>query len=348
MKKFVFLVLVIFAGRVAFAAAPVELVPVQKQDLSITTTQPVSVEAFHTASIGARITGYVKAVLVDIGSPVKAGQPLLEIDAPERIAAVEVLKAEIQQRKAAMAAAQSEQKRVKALADKGSVTEKAADESALRLRQATAAKRVTEARLVEAEQMLAYTTIAAPFDGIVSVRNIDPGDLVAADSGEVLIQVATLSPLRVVTYIPEREAVWLNNGDRASLTFDAYPGQSFTATISRTAGVLDSKTRRMRAEIDLDNRKGLLFPGMYGQVVVELETRRDALVLPAGSVRLNDGAPHVYSVENNAVKRLPVTLGTDTGTLIEIVSGLTGHEQIVANSIGRLRDGDAVTIQNRN
>ena len=347
-KNFIFLVLVIFIGRVACAAAPVELVPVLKQDLSITTTQPVSVEAFHTASIGARITGYVKTVLVDIGSPVKAGQPLLEIEAPERIAAVEILKAEIQERKAAMAAAQSEQTRVKALADKGSVTEKAAEEADLRLRQASAAKSVSEARLAEAEQMLAYTTISAPFDGIVSVRNIDPGDLVAADSGDVLIQVVSTSTLRVLTYIPEREAVWLNNGDSTSLTFDAYPGQSFKATVSRTAGVLDSKTRRMRAEIDLDNHKGLLFPGMYGQVVIELETRRNALVLPAGSVRLNDGAPHVYSVENNTVKRLPVTLGTDTGTQIEIISGLTGQEQIVANSIGRLREGDAVTIQNRN
>jgi RND family efflux transporter MFP subunit len=273
---------------------------------------------------------------------------MVEIDAPELAAAVAVLKAETKEREAAIAAAQSEHKRVKRLAAKGSVTEKAAHEADFRLQQATAAKSVTKARLAEAEQMLAYTTIPAPFDGIVSVRNVDPGDLVAADSTEILIQVASISPLRVVTYIPEREAVWLNNGDTATLTFDAFPGQSFKATITRTAGVLDSKTRRMRAEIDLDNSKGLLFPGLYGQVVVELETRRNALVLPAGSVRLNDGAPHVYAVENGAVKRLPVTLGTDTGTQIEITSGLTGNEQIVANSIGRLRDGDAVTVQSRN
>ena len=104
----------------------------------------------------------------------------------------------------------------------------------------------------------------------------------------------------------------------------------------------------MRTEIDLDNSKGLLFPGMYGQAVVELETRRNALVLPAGSVRLNDGEPHVYTVENDTVKRLPVTLGNDNGILIEITSGLTGGEQIVANSLGRLRDGDAVTVKSRN
>jgi multidrug efflux pump subunit AcrA (membrane-fusion protein) len=86
---------------------------------------------------------------------------------------------------------------------------------------------------------------------------------------------------------------------------------------------------------------------MYGTVSVELENRRNALVLPAGSVRLNDGEPHVYAVVDGAVKRLPVKTGNDTGTEIEIVSGLTGNEQIVANSLGRLHDGDAVAVKNR-
>jgi membrane fusion protein (multidrug efflux system) len=339
--------LALIAGN-AFPVAPVELIPVQKQDLNITTTQPVSVEAFHTASIGARVTGYVKAVHVDIGTPVKTGQPMVEIDAPELHAAVEVLRAEIKDREAARAASESELNRVKSLSEKGSITEKAAQEAEFRYQQAVAAKAVTEARLAEAEQMLAFTRIPSPFDGIVSVRNVDPGDLVVADSGTILLEVAAASPLRVITFIPEREAVWLNNGDSATLTFDAFPGQSFEASVSRTAGVLDARTRRMRAEIDLDNSKGLLFPGMYGKATVELENRRNALVLPAGSVRLNDGAPHVYAVENGTVKRLPVTLGTDTGTEIEILSGLTGGEQIVANSLGRLNDGDAVSAHARN
>jgi len=362
MKKTYIILAYIIARGTAQAIAPVELVPVQKLDLSITTTQPASVEAFHSASIGARVTGYVKNVLVDIGTQVKAGQPLVEIDAPDLEAAAAVLKAETTQQEAAisaakanLSAAQSEQQRVQVLANKGSITEKAAHEATQRLEQAKAtlksteaALKVSQAKLAEAEQMLAFSTILAPFDGIVSVRNVDPGDLVAADSGAILIQVATVSPLRVVTFIPEREAIWLNNGDRVTLNFDAYPGQSFSAKITRSAGVLDSKTRRMRTEIDLDNSNGLLYPGMYGNVTVELEHRRDALVLPAGSVRLNDGAPHVYAVENGSIKRLPVTLGTDTGTQIEITSGLTGGEQIVANSIGRLRDGDAVTVKARN
>ena len=348
MKKTLLLIAAVFMGAAMLhAAAPVALVPVEKKDVAICTTQPVSIEAFHTASLGSRVTGYVKTVLVDIGTLVRAGQPLVEIDAPELAAAVEVLRAEVEDRTAALAAARSEQTRVQALADKGSITEKAAEEADLRLQQAAAAKAVTEAKLVEAEQMLAYTSIPAPFNGIVSIRNVDPGDLIVADSGRVLIEVAAVTPLRVVTYIPEREAVWLNDGDKVVLSFDAYPGQTFEAKIARTSGVLDDKTRRMRTEIDLDNSKGLLFPGMYGQVTVELENRRNALMLPAGAVRLNDGAPHVYAVEDGTVKRRPVITGYDTGNEIEIVSGLTGSEQIVANSIGRLRDGDRVIIQTR-
>ena len=347
-------------GGVLFAAAPVELVPVQQQDLKITTTQPISVEAFYTADMGARVSGYVATVLVDIGSPVKAGQPLLKIDVPERAARVQVLASEMVERAAAVAAADanlkaaaSEQQRVRVLADKGSVTEKAAVEAEHRLEQANAARQsaeaslgVSRARLTEAEQMLAYATLSAPFDGIVAARNVDPGDLVTADAATNLLQVMAVNPLRVVTYVPEREAVRLNNGDPVTLSFDALPGQSFSAWITRSAGVLDPKTRRMRAEIDLGNSKGLLFPGMYGKVVIELQQRR-ALVLPAAAVRLNDGPPHVYAVESGRVKRIPVQLGADDGIVIEITSGLNGNEQIVGNRIGRLRDGEVVTVTRR-
>lgn len=347
MHKNIIRVLLVAASPI-FASTSVEIVAVQKTDVKLTTTQPIGLEAFHTADIGSRVTGYVESVLVDIGSLVTAGQPMVRIDAPELAAAVEVLKAETKERAAALAAAESEHQRVQPLADKGSLSEKVAHEALLGLERARAAKSVVEARLAEAEQLWRYSTITAPFDGIVSFRSVDPGDLVMADSPATLVQVSSSTPLRVVTYVPERDAVWLNNGDPAVLIFDAYPGQSFRATITRTAGVLDSKTRRMRAEIDLDNSKGLLFPGMYGQVSIELQTRRNALVLPAGSVRLNDGPPHVYAVENGTVKRISVELGTDNGTQIEIVSGLSGSEQIVANSIGRLRDGDAVSVKSRN
>jgi len=361
MKLAILMVGWLVASNSVFAAEPVELVPIQQKDLKITTTQPVSVEPFHIADIGARISGYVGSVLVDIGSLVKAGQPLVKIDAPDRAARVQVLVSETMERAATVAAAEanqkaaaSEQQRVQALADRGSVTEKAAVEAQLRLEQANAALQsakaslsVSKARVAEAEQMLAYATITAPFDGIVASRNVDPGDLVIADTATNLLQVVAVNPLRVVTYIPEREAVRLNNGDPVTLSFDAFPGQSFPAKVTRTAGVLEPQTRRMRAEIDLGNDKGLLFPGMYGTVTIELHRRRNALVVPAASVRLNDGPPHVYTVKDGTVKRVSVQLGVDDGHIIEITSGLTGNEQIVANRIGRLQDGEAVIVAKR-
>jgi HlyD family secretion protein len=353
---------ILMASGSVFAAAPVELVSVQKQDLKITTTQPLSVEAFHIADIGARISGYVSDVLVDIGDRVKAGQPLVRISVPEMEAQLAVLAAEknqsaanVQSAQAQLKAIHSEYSRVQKLVERGSLTEKTAEETRNGVEQADAgllsaqaAQAVVESKLKEQQALLNYATITAPFDGIVSTRSVDPGDLVSTSDTTPLLRIAQVGTLRAITYIPEREAVWLNNGDPVALSFDAYPGQSFDATISRTAGILDSKTRSMRAEIDLDNSKGLLFPGLYGQAVIELQNRRGALVVPAGTVRLNDGPAHVYAVENGTVKRIPVTLGADTGTQIEITSGLTGGEQIVANGIGRLRDGDAVSVKNRN
>lgn len=348
-------------GSALFAAAPVELVPVEQRDIKITTTQPISVEAYYSADMGARISGYVSMVLVDIGTAVKAGQALLKIDAPERVVRVQVLAAEKVVSEAAVAAARanqnaaaSEQQRVHLLMKTGSVTERAATEAKHRLEaaraavlSAEAAVGVSQARLSEAEQMLAYATITAPFDGIVALRKVDPGDLVTADSAATLLQVLRVNLLRIVTYVPEREAVRLNKGDPVILSFDALPGQSFPAKITRTAGVLDSHTRRMRAEIDLGNSKGWFFPGMYGKMTIELEQRKQAMVLPAAAIRLNDGPPHVYAVERGAVKRMPVQLGFDDGHIIEIVSGLTGKEHVVGNSIGRLLDGEAVTVTPR-
>ncbi len=196
--------------------------------------------------------------------------------------------------------------------------------------------------------MLSYATLRAPFAGIVAARSVNPGDLVIADSPVTLLQVVTDKRLRMVTYVPERDAVLLSQGDPAILSFDAYPGQTFPGVVSRTTGVLDKQTRRMRAEIDVDNSKGVLYPGMYGRIVIELTSRPGAMVLPADAIRLNDGPAHVYTVEDSEIRRVPVKIGYDNGTQIEILAGLTGSESVVANRIGRLRDGDRVTVHQRN
>ena len=346
------------------SAANVQTIKPERRDLVRKTIQPAKAQAFHTADIGVKITGYVKSVPVDIGDQVKKGQILAIIAVPELDEQRKALQAEEREletgvlvAKANLKAVESESNRILELAKNGSVTKKVGDEASNRLAAAQAELAAAKARLgtatarlAEVEVMVAYSRITAPFDGIVTFRSVDPGDLVYSTGSSkagnpVLFQVAQTNRLRVVTHVPERDAVWLDVGDPVEIEFDAFPGKVFPGKVSRTAGALNGKTQRMQAEIDLDNSKGQLLSGLYGRVKISLETRPGALVLPAGAVRFGQGPSHVYVVSGTTLKHQQVTIGLDHGDWVEILSGLSGEEQIVNGVIGRLKDGATVTIK---
>ena len=345
-------------------AANVQTVQPERRDLVRETTQPATAQAFYSAELGVKMTGYVDSVPVDIGAKVKKGQALVVIAVPEIEEQLNALKAEereyetsVQAAEASLAAVESETTRILDLVKKGSVTNKAGDEAQNRLiasqagvAAAKARLGTATARLAEIEALIAYATIRAPFDGVVTYRSVDAGDLVysAASSkgnSQTLIRVAQVDKLRVVTHVPERDAVWLDVGDSVSLEFDAHPGQIFSGKISRTSGALNSSTQRMQAEIDLDNSSGKLIPGLYGRATIDLEKRPGALVLPAGAVRFGQGPSHVYIVSGGTVQHREVSIGLDHGSWVEILTGLSGSEQVVNGMIGRLADGASVTVK---
>ena len=346
------------------SAANVQTVQPERRDLVRETTQPATAEAFYSAELGVKITGYVESVPVDIGDKVKKGQALVVIAAPELLEQRNALKAEereyetnVQAAEASLTAVESETSRIQDLVKKGSVTNKAGDEARNRLiaaqAEVAAAKArlgTATARLAEIEALIAYSTVSAPFDGVVTSREVDPGDLVysagsSKGSSHAIIRVDRVDKLRIVTYVPERDAVWLNVGDAVSLEFDAYPGQIFEGKISRQAGALNGSTQRMLAEIDVDNSDGKLIPGLYGRATISLEKRPGALVLPPGAVRFGQGPSHVYIVSGGNVQHQEVSIGLDHGSWVEILSGLSGSEQVVNGMIGRLANGAAVTVK---
>lgn len=348
----------------AFAAPSVSVVNVAKRPLERSSTQPASIEAFHEADLNAKVTGYVEAVLVDIGSKVKAGQPLFRIAVPEMKQQLAGLQGQLKQyeneqlaAQANLKAIQSETKRIAALVAKDSLNKKVGQEATRRLETARAAAAAAagalqsaQAKLKEVQAELNYATIKAPFAGIVTSRSVDPGDLVySANSSKgnshPLMRVAQVSKLRAIAYLPESDAIWLDVGDTAVLSFNSIPGQTFKGTIARTSGALDPSTRTMRAEVDIDNSNGALIAGLYGKMKVTLESQSQALLLPAGSVRF-DGPPHVYVLaSDNTIRKTAVTLGMDDGQWLQILSGLNGNERIVDNLIGRLQDGDSVVVR---
>ncbi len=355
----------------------VKVVKPERQTLTLSITQPATLHPYYEANLASRITGYVESVAVDIGDAVKKGDTLAVIDAPERVkqherklAEVEFLKFKQEQLKAGVAVAVAQAKadalefeRVKRLAGTGAVTQKAKDESERRMESSKAGLAVVEAEVKSAaasvvvaqketeeiKAMMDFATLKAPFDGVVTMRAVDPGDLVkAADtssSRKSLFQIAKLDRLRVRVAIPERSAVWVDVGDEAAFSCRAVK-EILKGEVARFSRSIDTQTGSMRVEIDLDNSKGKLLPGMFGEATIQLEEIEQALVLPAQLVRFDESGivATVYVIENGKVKVRAVKTGADDGLRIQIVEGLTGSEQVAAGQIGRLAEGSAVKV----
>jgi RND family efflux transporter MFP subunit len=324
-------------GTVAWAQPLVSEVQPERRDFELVSSQPGTAEAFYEADLGARVSGYVSELLVDIGASVSAGQVLARISIPELI----------QARNAAVAnvtALASEHERIAELVERNSMTRAALTEARGRLDTA-------RAQQAEIEAEMRYATIEAPFDGLVTSRAIDPGDMVYEASSpkggdQPLLRVAKVDVIRVKTYVPERESAWVDVGDAATVAFVALSGTPFAGEVARVSGVLDPGTRTMLVEIDLPNDAGRIRPGYYGQARIVLERRQRALALPATAVRTDGERPAVFVIgQSGAVRRVEVETGVTDAGWVEIVSGLAGTESVATGAeIGQLMDGAQVRV----
>ena len=357
----------------------VKTVSPQKITLRRTSSQPATVRAWHEAELFAKVAGYASKVTADIGDVVKAGQTLMQIDVPEMTKIYEKQQAELSLleykreqfqasvgvARAELEALQSEYDRVQTLIKTKAVTQRIGDETKSRYESAKARLVVAEAEvksaassvmvgrktLEETEVMMQYASLKAPFAGIVTQRSVDPGDLVrnkvsSDGSREPLFTVSKVDVLRVTVPIPERDAVWVKKGDIAEMSFTALPGVTFKDVVARRSGRLDSKTRTMVVEVDIPNANGRLIPGMYCKVEIIMQEKL-ALVVPAEAVRFNltGDVSIVYVVkDDNSILLVPVKTGIDNGHNIEILSGLSGGEQVVTGMLGRLKDGQVVSV----
>lgn len=314
----------------------VRTVAPEQRALTLFSTQPATAEAFYEADLGAKVSGFVSELSVDVGTRVRAGQVLARLAVPELVEQRNAARAEV-------AALRSEYERIEMLASRNSVTQKALAEAKNRLDAAVAAEG-------EVAAQIEYATIEAPFDGVVTARAIDPGDMVfeassPKGSAQPLLKVAKLDVIRLKTYVPEREAVWADNGDAATITFDALPGQAFTGSVARLSGAIDPATRTMLAEIDLPNADGRIRPGLYGQVRLTLEQRDAALALPSAAVQFQDGGAFVFvAAAGDVARRTPVQTGLNVGGWVEITGGLRGNERVVTGAPPGLADGAALRI----
>jgi RND family efflux transporter MFP subunit len=327
----------------------VEVVHPQKSTAGLDLVLPGNVQAFLDTPIYARTNGYLKKWYADIGTKVKNGQLLAEIDTPEVDDQLRAARADLANADANYALAKSTADRWTEMLKSKSVSKQETDEKVgdmLAKKGSLDAARFNVARL---EKTQSFQKVYAPFDGIVTARNVDVGALIDAGSSggpaKELFHVAQADRLRVYVNVPQAYAQQVHAQQTAFLTLTETAAKRYPGTVARTAGVVDSQQRTMLVEVDVDNRNGDLLPGAYAQVHFALGASAAPFTLPGNALLFRpDGVKAATVDSQNKVKLVPITLGTDFGTRVAIASGLEGNEQVILNPQDSIVDGAPVRI----
>jgi RND family efflux transporter MFP subunit len=322
---------------------------------------PGTTEAFEQANIFARASGYISKREVDIGSRVKAGQLLIEITAPEldhQIAQAEgnlaQMKASLELAKANRDLAQVTWDRDKPLVQKGWVTPQQGDTDRLNLQARDAAVNVAQANIVAQDAQLrvlnqqkVYQSVIAPFDGVITQRNVDIGALVQADatSGTFLFTLMHSDTLRIQLYVPQDEAFGVAPGVDAVVRVPEMPGREFPGTVTRIADALQPGTRTLLTEIDVPNPDHALSPGVYCTVELKIPRKTPSLIVPSEAIVFNRDGLNVVVVENGVARIHHVTVVRDFGTTVEVSAGVNDGDQVILNPPVDLTDGRKVQIR---
>jgi RND family efflux transporter MFP subunit len=322
---------------------------------------PGTTSAFASANIYARASGYITVRNVDIGSRVKEGDVLASITAPELDHQISQAQATIAQAQAALRQAEANRdlaqvtwNRDAPLVKDGWVTQQQGDTDRLTLaaqQQAAQAADATiksqQAQLQVLQQQKAYQQVVAPFDGVVTKRNIDVGSLVQADatSGTFMFTVMQSDVMRIQLYVPQDSAIGVKAGIDAVVRVPELPGRTFAGTVTRTADALDPATRTLLTEIDVPNPDGILSPGIYCTVELQVPRVTPSLIIPASALIFNDNGLQVLVAKDGAAHLHKVTETRDLGTEIEASEGVAAGDQVVLNPPIDLGDGSKVAIR---
>lgn len=338
---------------------------------------PGNIEPLYSASVYARTEGYIDHRNVDIGSKVKAGEVLAVISSPEvdqqllqaratlaqSEAALEQAKATLAQAKANAELARLTKDRDIPLGQQHAISQQIVDEAVqahdARVADVAAAEanitagqaNVTAngANVGRLEQMQGFERVVAPFDGVITARNVERGDLVSTGNaavGKPLFSIAQSGILRIQVDVPQSEAVNIQNGQKAAVIVRERLGREYVGTVVRSAGSLDSAARTMLTEVQVDNHDGSLLPGMYAQIRFTLAQQRTSLIIPTSSLVIDHNGMHVVTIQNNQkVHFVPVVIGRDMGTQVEVLSGIRSSDVLVASPSDLLHEGQNVEVR---
>jgi RND family efflux transporter MFP subunit len=315
---------------------PVQTIHAKGGEIVRRVTLPGNVMAYHEATLYAKVAGYLKTINVDKGDPVKEGDTLAEIEAPEMLADLIKVKAEAE-------AAQIDYKRV---------TEAQKKASDLVMPQTVDAARaksgVAIAGVQRIETLLSYAKITAPFSGVITKRWVDPGALIPASTSSstsksaAVVTLMDFSTVRIDVAIPDTEAPFVKKGLPVKVTVGELPGRTFTGTITRFAYALDESTKTMATEIEISNSDLALRPGMWATVEIELQKKESALLIPAEALVTEKNKSFVFIVREDKAQKLPVTTGFDDGANVEILKGCGVNDSVIVAGKQSVTDGQKV------
>ncbi len=307
---------------------------------------PGTLQAFEESPIYARTNGYLLRWYKDIGSRINKGELLADIDTPEVDQELNQARATRQQIVAQMDLAKINSDRYLSLRKTDSVSQQEADQQASGYQQAKANLDAADANVRRLEELEAFKHVYAPFSGVLTKRNVDPGALInAGGTGKELFDMARVDPLRVYVSVPQSYAPAIKNGMEAWVTLQELPGKKFKGTVARTAESIDPSTRTLLTEVDVPNKDGHLLPGSFGEVHFRPGMIGQRVTLPVNTMLFRQEGPRVAVVgSDNKVQLRPIIIGRDYGATLEILGGVDVGDQVVINPADSLEEGQQVNI----
>jgi RND family efflux transporter MFP subunit len=309
---------------------------------------PGNLQAFEESPIFARTNGYLVRWYKDMGSRIRKGDLLATIDTPEVDQELSQARASREQIKAALGLAKISADRWANLRKSDSVSQQEADQQASGYQQAQANLASADANVRRLEELESFKNVYAPFSGVLTRRNVDPGALInsgAGATGKELFDIARVDPLRVYVSVPQAYAPTMKVGMKAAITLQEFPGQKFLGTIARTADAIDPATRTLLTEVDVPNKDGKLLPGSFGQVHFATGTSVPRITIPVNAMIFRaEGARAAVVDKDGKVGFHPITIGRDFGATLEILGGIDQSDQIIINPSDSLEEGQQVHV----
>ncbi|MBA3827941.1 MAG: efflux RND transporter periplasmic adaptor subunit [Taibaiella sp.] len=329
----------------AVATTHYDLITLTPHQVNGSVRLPGVMQPFQFVQLYPKVSGFVKAITVDRGSIVHKGQVLLRLQAPEIEEQVSAAKLKYTEAHAQYLMSMDRYQRLKETSNTpGTVSPYDLSSARSKMMGDSATAQGQYANYNAQRDMYSYLTVTAPFDGVITERNVHPGALLGPgmQNAKPMLVLQQQSKLRLIVNIPEQYSAQVNNGDAVHYTVNALPGRDFGGTIARAAGALSNSFRSETIEVDVPNTTGILKAGMYAEVVLPIKGSATAFALPASTVITTTERKYVVAVNNGQAKYMDVTIGNQQGDTVEVFGTLEKNTQIIRNPTYQIKDGSII------